>query len=70
MRVWDKVNGETMACGTAAAAVAAAAIDMGACAKDGVITVKLRGGDLFVRRLENGDFVLDGSVKQSYEGII
>lgn len=43
---------------------------MGACAKDGVITVKLRGGDLFVRRLENGDFVLDGSVKQSYEGII
>ena len=70
MRVWDKINGETMACGTAAAAVAAAAVRAGKCARDKVVTVKLRGGDLFVRSLENGDLVLDGSVKQSYEGVI
>ena len=70
LRVWDKVNGETMACGTAAAAVVAAAVKIAACAVDKVITVKLRGGDLFVRNLENGDLVLDGSVKQSYEGVI
>ena len=70
LRVWDKINGETMACGTAAAAVTAAAIKMGSCAKEKVITVKLRGGDLFVKCLENGDLVLDGSVKQSYEGVI
>ena len=70
LRVWDKVNGETMACGTAAAAVVAAAVKVGWCAKDKVITVKLRGGDLFVKYLENGDLVLDGSVKQSYEGVI
>ena len=70
LRVWDKVNGETMACGTAAAAVVAAAVKVGWCAKDKVITVKLRGGDLFVKYLENSDLVLDGSVKQSYEGVI
>ena len=35
-----------------------------------MITVKLRGGDLFVKMDEDGDIVLDGSVKQSYEGVI
>lgn len=59
-----------MACGTAAAAAAASAIKMGSCLADKVITVKLRGGDLFVKCLENGDLILDGSVKQSYEGVI
>ena len=43
---------------------------MGSCAKDKVITIKLRGGDLFVKCLENGDLILDGSVKQSFEGVI
>ena len=70
LRVWDRVNGETMACGTAAAAVVAAAVRAGKCARGKVITVKLRGGDLFVKCLDNGDLVLDGSVKQSYEGVI
>ena len=70
VRVWDRINGETMACGTAAAAVAAAAIKAGSCAKDKIITIKLRGGDLFVKCLEDGELILDGSVKQSYEGVI
>ena len=47
--MWDKVNGETMASGTSAAAAVAAAIKIGKCARGKVITVKLRGGDLFVK---------------------
>lgn len=70
IRVWDKINGETMACGTAAAAVAVAAVKSGKCLKNSIITVKLKGGDLFVTCKEDGDILLDGSVKQSYEGVI
>ena len=70
LRVWNKVNGETMASGTSAAAAVASAIKIGKCARGKVITVKLRGGDLFVKMDEDGDIVLDGSVKQSYEGVI
>jgi carbamoyl-phosphate synthase large subunit len=70
MRVWEKVNGETWACGTAAAASAVAAVANGYCTKGEIITVKLKGGDLFVKYNENGEVELDGSVKQSFEGII
>lgn len=70
MRVWERINGETWACGTAAAAAAAAAIRNGYCLKGEIITVKLKGGDLFVRYQEDGDLELDGSVKESYKGII
>ncbi len=70
VRVWNKVNGETMACGTSAAAAVASAVKMGKCARGNVITVKLRGGDLFVKTDAEGVLTLDGSVKQSYEGVI
>ncbi|MDE6850655.1 MAG: diaminopimelate epimerase, partial [Clostridia bacterium] len=70
MRVWEKVNGETWACGSAAAAAATAAIINGKCVKGETITVKLKGGDLFVKLDENGEVELDGFVKQSFKGII
>ncbi|MCD8373044.1 MAG: carbamoyl-phosphate synthase large subunit [Clostridia bacterium] len=70
IRVWDKINGETMACGTAAAAAAVAAVKAQKCLKDATITVKLKGGDLFVTCKDDGDILLDGSVKQSYDGVI
>ena len=70
MRVWEKVNGETWACGSAAAAAATAAIVNGKCVKGETITVKLKGGDLFVKLGDNGEVELDGSVKQSFKGII
>ncbi len=70
MRVWEKANGETWACGTAAAAAATAAIINGKCLKGETITVKLKGGDLFVKLDENGEVELDGFVKQSFKGII
>ena len=70
MRVWDKVNGETRSCGTAAAAVAVSAIIGGHCRRNEIITVKSNGGDLFVKLNENDEIELDGTVKQSFEGTI
>ena len=70
MRVWEKGNGETLSCGTAAAAVTAAAINKGYCKSGEIITVKLKGGDLFVKTTEEGEVEIDGSVKLSYEGSI
>lgn len=68
-RVWEKINGETLACGTAAAAAAVAAIKNGKCSADETITVKLSGGDLFVK-MDGGEVELDGTVRQSFKGII
>ena len=70
MRVWDNTNGETLACGTAAAAAACSAIINGKCLQGETITVKLKGGDLSVKIDEQGDVILDGFVKQSFTGII
>lgn len=69
MRVWEKGNGETFSCGTAAAAAAVASIVNGSCSQNEIITVKLKGGDLFVKYSENC-VELDGTVKQSFEGFI
>ncbi|MDE5721257.1 MAG: carbamoyl-phosphate synthase large subunit [Clostridia bacterium] len=69
MRVWERGNGETWSCGTAAAAAAVAAVRNGKCLYGEIITVKLKGGDLFVKYGESG-VELDGSVKQSFEGLI
>lgn len=70
LRVWEKENGETLSCGTAAAAAAVVAAANGLCKYDEVITVKLKGGDLFVKCEKEGDIQLDGSVKLSFEGSI
>ena len=70
MRVWEKRNGETLSCGTAAAAAAVAAVENGRCLRNAPITVKLKGGDLFVNCLENGEVELDGPVKLSFKGMI
>lgn len=48
MRVWERGNGETEACGTGACAAVVAAVLNGYCSKGEDITVKLRGGDLIV----------------------
>ena len=47
MRVWERGSGETLACGTGSCAAAVAAILNGK-VKDGVVTVRLRGGTLQV----------------------
>ena len=70
MRVFDKINGETWSCGTAAAAAAMAAIGRGDCARGEIITVKLKGGDLFVKINDDGSVEVDGPVKRAFKGII
>ncbi len=70
MRVWERGNGETWACGTGAAAAAVASVLNGYCRRDTDITVKLRGGDLIVRYSSDGSVTLTGNVEKIYEGTV
>ncbi len=67
MRVWERGNGETFACGSGACAAVVAAVENGFCEKNTDVTVKLRGGDLVVNYGENG-VLLTGSVALVFEG--
>ncbi len=71
MRVWERGNGETWACGTGAAAAAVACILNGLCKADTDITVKVKGGDLFVRYdSATNHVILTGNVEKIYEGTV
>lgn len=70
MREFVPRNGETLSCGTAAAAAAVTAMQKGYCRKDEIVTVKLKGGDLFVKLNEKGEAEVDGTVRLSFEGSI
>jgi len=67
MRVWERGNGETLACGTGACAAVIAAVENGKCQKNTDITVKLLGGDLTVNYTDDR-VVLSGSAVMVYEG--
>ena len=69
MRVYERGNGETQACGTGACAAAAAAIKNGFCHMGEDITVKVLGGDLTVNCSENG-IILTGDTVRVYDGEI
>ena len=67
MRVWERANGETLACGTGACAAAIAAVENGLCQKGSDITVKQPGGDLIVNYTD--DMVtLTGNAVLVFEG--
>ena len=68
MRVYERGNGETSACGTGACAAVAAAIENGLCRRDCDVTVKVPGGDLIVRCGEKG-VTLTGRTALVYEGV-
>ena len=69
MRVWERGNGETPACGTGACAAAIAAVLNGFCPIGQDITVKVRGGELIVRY--TGETVyMTGAAKLVYTGEI
>lgn len=69
MRVWERGNGETQACGTGACAAVVAAVENGYCNKDEDITVKVKGGDLIVNYSDNG-ITLTGDCNLVYKGEI
>lgn len=69
MRVWERGNGETPACGTGACAAVVAAVENGFCVKGEDITVKLKGGDLTVNYNDDG-ITLSGNTNLVYTGEI
>lgn len=67
IRVFERGNGETYACGTGACAAVAAAVKNGYCKKDEDITVKVRGGELIVHYTDETVY-LTGSAHLVFEG--
>ena len=67
MRVWERGNGETLACGTGACAAVAAAVVNGLCDKGSDVTVKLLGGDLVVNYTDE-KVTLTGAVTTVFNG--
>ena len=68
MRVYERGNGETWACGTGACAAVVAACENGKCKKGEDITVKVRGGDLIVNYTDER-IVLTGDAVLVYKGV-
>ena len=69
MRVWERGNGETLACGTGACAAVVAATENGFCEVNTDVTVKVRGGDLIVR-YDGKRVWLTGNADYIYEGTL
>ena len=69
MRVYERGNGETVACGTGACAAVIAATENGFLKKGRDITVKLVGGDLTVNYTDE-EVLLTGDAVLVYEGVV
>jgi carbamoyl-phosphate synthase large subunit len=67
MRVWERGNGETQACGTGACASAVAAILNGHCDKGTDIRVQLPGGELIVNCTDEAVY-MTGDCNKVFEG--
>ncbi|MBP5256212.1 MAG: diaminopimelate epimerase, partial [Clostridia bacterium] len=67
MRVYERGNGETPACGTGACAAAYAAVLNGFCKMGSDIVVKTKGGDLTVNCREDG-ITLSGNAETVFKG--
>lgn len=70
MRVWERGSGETWACGTGACAATAASVLNGYFPHDKEITVKLRGGDLFITYKSDGTVLMRGPAETVFTGKI
>ncbi len=69
LRVWERGNGETMACGTGACASVAVCVKAGLCSKGQDITVKVPGGELIVSY--TGDTIyMTGETVEVYRGVV
>jgi len=69
MRVWERGNGETLACGTGACAGAVAAMLCGFADKDSDIKVRLLGGELIIRYTDDAVY-MTGECKKVFDGIV
>jgi len=65
-RTWERGAGETLACGTGAAAVTVAGVRSGLTEKS--ILNHLRGGDLEMRWCENGEISMTGPAVEVFAG--
>lgn len=70
MRVWERGSGETWACGTGACAAAVASVENGCFKRGEEITVKLRGGDLFITYEADGTVLMRGPAETVFTGKI
>ena len=69
MRVFERGSGETMACGTGACAVSAAAVWQGYCRYDENIEIRQPGGILTTAYLADGRMMMEGPAEYVFEGI-
>lgn len=69
IRVWERGNGETMACGTGACAVVVAACENGLCKKGEDVVVKLPGGEMIINYTDEGVY-MTGDATTVFEGEI
>jgi len=70
MRVWERGSGETWACGTGACAAAVASVKNGYFKNGEEITVKLKGGDLFITYSSDGTVLMRGAAETVFTGEI
>ena len=69
MRVWERGNGYTNACGTGSCAAVVAAVLNGLCEKGQEITVKQPGGDLIIS-YDGENISMTGSAEKLFEGVV
>ncbi|NCC67592.1 MAG: diaminopimelate epimerase, partial [Clostridia bacterium] len=69
MRVWERGNGETLACGTGACAAVVAAVENDFCDKGVDVTVKVRGGEMIVNYTDDTVY-LTGGANLVYNGTV
>ena len=67
IRVWERGNGETLACGTGACAAVIAACENGYCDKGSDVTVSLLGGEMTVSYTDERVTLL-GDATEVYQG--